>query len=200
MKQVVVIHGGDVFATYDEYLSSLRNFKIESIDFFKGKRDWKAGLQDELGEKYEVLAPRMPNPTNARYLEWKIWFEKMIPFLNENVILVGNSLGASFIAKYLSEENLPKKILGTFLIAGVYDTDINKPMIEFVVPKLPTLLEQQSGTVFLYHSKDDPFVNFTELAKFQKVLPHATARIFKDRGHFLGQETFPELIADIKGV
>ena len=198
MKQVVVIHGGDSFLTYDAYLSSLKNLKVESADSFRPKKDWKATSQEVLGGEYDVLLPRMPNKNNAKYLEWKIWFEKMIPFLNKEIILVGHSLGASFIAKYLSEENFPKKILGTFLVAGVYDTDIDKPMIEFVVPKLPTLLKQQGGPVFLYHSKDDPFVNFTELVKFQKALPNATARVFENRGHFFGQETFPELVADIK--
>ena len=28
-KQVLVIHGGDAFATYEEYLSFLRNYKVD---------------------------------------------------------------------------------------------------------------------------------------------------------------------------
>ena len=28
-KQVVVIHGGDIFKTYDEYLDFLRNYEID---------------------------------------------------------------------------------------------------------------------------------------------------------------------------
>ena len=36
MKQVIAIHGGDAFSTYEEYLDDLRNFKIESIEYFRG--------------------------------------------------------------------------------------------------------------------------------------------------------------------
>ena len=39
MKQVIAIHGGDAFSTYEEYLDDLRNFKIESIEYFKGHND-----------------------------------------------------------------------------------------------------------------------------------------------------------------
>ena len=52
---------------------------------------------------------RLQYRTNARYEEWKIWFERMIPFLNDNVILVGHSLGGIFFVKYLSENLLPIK-------------------------------------------------------------------------------------------
>lgn len=109
MKQIVVIGGGDAFPTYDAYLSFLKNFKAENIDYFKETPNWKSSLQEVLGDEYEVLAPRMPNKSNAKYVEWEIWFEKMFPFLNGEVILVGHSLGASFLAKYLSEEQFPKR-------------------------------------------------------------------------------------------
>ncbi len=63
----------------------------------------------------------MPNKTNAQFEEWKIWFEKFIPFLNDGVILVGHSLGGVFLAKYLSENKFPKKIGGVFLVSAVYE-------------------------------------------------------------------------------
>ena len=38
MKQVIAIHG-EMPSTYEEYLDDLRNFKIESIEYFKGHND-----------------------------------------------------------------------------------------------------------------------------------------------------------------
>src|SRR4026208_1089333 len=100
-KQVVVIHGGDAFETHSEYIAFLKEYVVDSLKFFTDTR-WKARLQTDLEEEYEVISPKMPNAFNARYEEWKIWFEKLIPLLDNEVILVGHSLGGIFIAKYLS--------------------------------------------------------------------------------------------------
>jgi predicted alpha/beta hydrolase family esterase len=199
MKQVVAIHGGDAFSSYEAYLADLRQFVIESVDYFRAKKDWKANLQESLGNEHEVFLPQMPNKYNAKYEEWKIWFEKLIPFLNDEVILIGHSLGASFLAKYLSEERFPKKIAGTFLVSGPYDKDGERPIVEFVLPSSLTLLEEQGGKIFLYHSQDDPVVQFSELAKYQAALPHSHVTVLEDRRH-VNQESFPEIVADIKSL
>ena len=104
-QQIIVIHGGTTFDTYKNYLSFLKNREIK-LDRLKSNRDWKDNLQEKLGENFEVLSPRMPNGTNARYKEWKIWFERIIPFFGKNIILLGHSLGGIFLAKYLSEKNI----------------------------------------------------------------------------------------------
>ncbi len=198
MRQVVVIGGGDAFATYEEALAFLKNEKIESLDYFK-RKSWKSGLGLVLGEEYEVVSVRMPNPENAKYLEWKIWFEKIIPFLQDGVVLVGHSLGGIFVAKYLGKENFPKKIRATFLLGAPYDADGPRKIVEFDLPPSLERFLNQSDKIFLYHSTDDPVVAFSELAKYQRALPSATARVFSDRGHF-NQEEFPEIVADIKSL
>ena len=193
MKQLVFIHGGETFNTYEEYLEALRSWTYDS------KRDaakrWRDTLADGLGSDWEVLLPTMPSKFNAKYIEWKIWFEKVIPYLEDGAILVGHSLGGSFLVKYLSEEQLPKKISATFLVATPYD----KSLPEFPVPDSLAQFEQQAGKMFLYHSEDDFVVPFKELAEFQKALPTASVRTFTDRGHFL-QSEFPEIIQDILSV
>lgn len=199
MKQVVIIHGGDAFATYEEYLDTLENATLD--DPRLRTKGWKSLLPENLGPEYEVLAPRMPNSANAKYIEWKIWFEKHFPFLNDEVLLVGHSLGAVFLAKYLSESTFPKKIAATFLIAGPkdWDDECNRPLHEFAVQGPLDRLQAQGGKIFLYHSSDDPIVAITEFEKYQQSLPTATFRALDGRGHFVGDE-FPELLADIRSV
>lgn len=196
MKQVIVIHGGDSFATYEEYLQFLKDIPIEIGASRKG---WKAGLAEVLGEEYEVIQPSMPNKQNARYPEWELWFEKHVPFMQDGVVLVGHSLGGSFLAKYLSEKRLPISILGTFLVAAPYNLDGDHNLVDFAAPDSLELLAEQGGEIFLYHSTDDPVVEFSELAKYQAALPNAQARIFDDRQHF-NQEDFPELVSDIRSL
>ena len=195
-----MIGGGDTFPTYDAYLARLKDKRIESIDFFKPHPDWKTNLQSALSADYEVLLPVMPNKQNAKYPEWKIWFEKLIPFLENGVVLIGYSLGASFLVRYLAENDFPVPIGATIVVAGAYSTDMDDMAAEFAAPASLALLEKQGGRIFLYHSTDDPIVPFAELAKYQAALPRATARIFNDHGHFFGRETFPELVADIKSL
>lgn len=199
MKQVVVVHGGDTFTTHGEYIAFLKEFVIGSAEYFKKEPDWKATLQRELGDGYDVLLPQMPNKWNARYAEWRLWFEKMFPFLQDKVILVGHSLGASFLAKYLSEETFPKQISATFLVSGPYDRDGERPLAEFSLPPSLSRLEEQGGRIFLYHSSDDPVVPIRELSKYRNALPRAAVRTFTDRGHF-NQGSFPEILSDIRNV
>ena len=66
-------------------------------------------LDKVLGGGYEVLIPQMPNSQNARYSEWKILFEKIISILDDEIILIGHSLGGIFLVKYFSENDYAKK-------------------------------------------------------------------------------------------
>lgn len=196
-QQVLVIHGGDTFATQEEYLADLASYAVDLTDG-TGK-GWKTWLVEALGSDYGVTLPRMPNSMNARYTEWKTWFEKYIPLLEDGIILVGHSLGGSFLAKYLSEESFPKKIRATFLIAAPYDMDGDRHLVEFVPKDSLDLLSTQGGEIFLYQSRDDDVVSFGELEKYRLVLPNAHVRVFENKGHF-NQETFPELVDDIKSL
>ncbi|KKT94693.1 MAG: hypothetical protein UW97_C0035G0009, partial [Parcubacteria group bacterium GW2011_GWA2_45_15] len=145
-KQVVVIHGGDTFETYEEYLNFLRGYEIDIERYKSDKRDWKPWLRQRLGSDYEVILPIMPNKTNARFDEWKIWFEKFIPFLHDNVLLIGHSLGGTFLAKYLSENQFKKKIKAVFLVGAVYGRDSEGySLVSFT---LPTNLNLQTETIY----------------------------------------------------
>jgi predicted alpha/beta hydrolase family esterase len=202
-KQVVVIHGGSsAFPTYEDFLENLRTKPIY-IDRFKGQGDWKSRLPQALGDEYEVIYPSMPNKENARYPEWKLWFERFIPFMEDGVVLIGHSLGGIFLARYLSEEDLPKKIAGTFLVAAPFEMrgkgETQRVVSEFVLPPSLEKFQKQGGKVFLYHSKDDPIVDIAEVEKYRQALPDAAVRIFEDRKH-QNQQEFPEIVEDIKNL
>ena len=160
-QQILIIHGGNVNKSYDDYLEFLKNYKIDLNKVKNG--GWKDYLQDELGDDYEIIFPQMENYHNAKYNEWKIWFEKFFPFLKDSLILIGGSLGGIFLAKYLSENDFPVKIKAVFLIAAPFD---NGYLGDFALPSSLEKLEKQSEKIFLYHSKDDPSVPFAEMEKY----------------------------------
>jgi uncharacterized protein len=196
-RQVLVIHGGNTFASYEEYLKDLEQ---KEIDWERlTQKSWKDTLQEELGDDYEIVQPRMPNPHNAKYLEWKIWFEKVVPLLNGSVVLVGHSLGAMFLAKYLAEDEIGLEVKATFLIAPPYKEGANDSLADFKVPEDLSWIMGQGGSVTFYHSRDDVVVPFDNLEEYRKRLPEANFKEFEDRQHF-NQTKFPELVEDIKSL
>jgi len=197
-KQVILIHGGSTFNTYKDYLAFLKGLKIDLNRYTRIK--WNDSLRKDLGSKFDILLPKMPNPINAKYNEWKILFKKIALLLDNNVILIGHSLGAIFLVKYLSENRFPKKILATLLISPPYDEEgMEESLGDFILPKNLNKLNKQGGKIFIYQSKDDLVVPYSHLKKYKKALPEAIVREFKKRGHF-NQSKFPELIRDIKGL
>jgi len=196
-KQVVVIHGGDTFDSYEEYLNYLKNTPI-NLERFK-RKGWKDTLEEKLGKNYEVIAPEMPSWNNAKYLEWKIYFKNLLHHVRPNAIFVGHSLGSIFLAKYFSENEYPKKALAVILVATPYAVKGEKGMADFILPKSLSKFSDQVENIFLYHSIDDPMVSFSDLKKYKKALPTATERVFKDRGHFISSK-FPEIVREIKNL
>jgi predicted alpha/beta hydrolase family esterase len=196
--QIIVIHGGDNFDTYQEYLDFLKDYEIDFNRYKSAYKGWKENLEGNLGQGYEVILPEMPNAFNAKYVEWELWFNKLVPFFADEVVLVGHSLGGTFLAKYLAENIMPKKIRAVFLISPAHDADdADYSMADFILPEHLDKISEQSNHILIYHSQDDPVVPFKDLSKFKKQLPKATIRIFTDRGHF-NQEHLPELAVDIK--
>lgn len=198
--QIVIIRGGNTFDTYEEYIEFLRAYQID-FERVKGvKQRWQDTLAEELGEAYEVIQPTMPSKDNAKYLEWKIWFEKHFSFLQNDLIFIGNSLGGIFLAKYLSENRLPVSIKALYLVAAPYDAEGSPySLADFVLPKSLDLLNEQVGEIYLIQSKDDPVVKYTDVERYAAHLPNARQMLFADRGHFL-QESFPEIVEKIKAL
>ncbi len=194
MKQIVIVHGGSSFNSYENYLDNIKNSQLhyERLLWAQKWREWLA--QTTTG--YDVLLPDFPNKQNAQYEEWKIYFEKLLLLLGSDVQLVGYSLGAMFLAKYLHESPLSSPVRRLVLVSPCYDNESIEDLGSFRVMSA-TGLEKSAREIHLFHSKDDPVVPFTELAKFQCDLPTAKAHIFEDRNHFF-QPTFPELKERLK--
>jgi predicted alpha/beta hydrolase family esterase len=195
--QVFIIHGGMTFKSKKDYLHFLRTKEV-SID---KKIKWSDEfLEKNLGKNFEIIKPRMPLADNAKYEEWKVYFERFFPLLNDNIILIGSSLGGTFLAKYLSENKFPKKILSTYLICPPYDNTLpGEDLVGgFKLKSDLSLLEKNSKNLYLMFSKDDDVVPLAHIEKFKKKLKNADFIIYESKnGHFKIPE-FPEIIKMIK--
>lgn len=196
-RQVFALHGGTTFEDDEEFLVFLQK-KLLELKHLKPGRDWKSHLEAGLGEGYDVYLPQMPNKQNAKYREWKVWFERIIPLMEGEPVLIGHSLGGLFLAKYLSEEPFPVTPHTLMLIAAPFDLDrtSSDSLADFVLPASLAPLRGLGSRVHLYHSTDDMVVPYDNALKYQAALPEARLSTFSDRGHF-NQEAFPELVDDI---
>jgi predicted alpha/beta hydrolase family esterase len=200
MQQVFYIHGGNAYSNYADYLNELKTMIIPTLLGEVSFKKWSETLRDGLGEEYEVFMPSMPNSKNAKYQEWKIWFERHFEFLHNDIILVGWSQGGYFLSKYLIEEKLPFTVKALILVAAVFEpADFGgEDGGDFAFDTTRTgELENVARNIVIMHSTDDFVVPYEHALKYKEALPHAELVTFEDKNHFLISE-FPELIAKIK--
>jgi predicted alpha/beta hydrolase family esterase len=195
--QIFIIHGGMTFRNQRDYLRFLKTREISIEEKIRWTDEF---LKKNLGKNFQIIKPRMPLADNAKYEEWKINFERFFPKLKNNIILIGGSLGGIFLAKYLSENKFPKKILSTYLICPPYDDSLSGEDLAggFKLKSDLSLLEKNSKKLYLMFSKDDNTVPVYHAEKYRKKLKNAKIIIYKSKnGHFKISK-FPEIIRMIK--
>ena len=163
-SQVLFVHGGGEGA-------------------YEADKKLAASLWDALGTGYEVRAPKMPDEDSPEIEAWKGKIAGELAAMGGEAILVGHSVGALMLLKYLSEEEVEKPVVGLFLVAAPYvgtgGWEIEEGALrEDFASKLP-----QGLPMFLYHGRADEVVPFDHLALYAEVLPRATVREFDGRGH-----------------
>lgn len=196
MKQVVVIHGGTTFSTYEKYLTHLSTATVR-VERMRYQPKWKERLQQHLGNNYDVLLPSMPNKTNAVYDEWKIYFDRVVSVLSDNCVLVGHSLGAVFLVKYLSENQVPIRIAATILIGAPFSDERAEDLTNFAISTITNLFADQAGNVTFFVGTDDPVIDMVEYERYKTTLPHVQYRLLSAPDHFVREE-LPELIETIR--
>ena len=163
-KRVLFVHGGGQGA-YEE------------------DRKLAANLRVSLGASYDVRCPEMSDEDSPKYEAWKDRIARELVAPGGEIILVGHSLGASILLKYLSEEKSEKPVAGIFLLAppywGVEDWEVGEYALrEDFASTLPRELP-----IFFYHSRDDEVVPFVHLTLYAEKLPRAAVCEFDGRGH-----------------
>jgi predicted alpha/beta hydrolase family esterase len=179
-KRVLFVHGGGQGA-YEE------------------DRKMAANLRDAVGTAYDLRYPKMPNQESHVYEAWRVQIAKELVALDGGVILVGHSLGASILLKYLSEEKVEKPGAGLFLIApphwGAEDWEVDEYELQAdFASKLP-----EERPMFFYHGHDDEVVPFAHLAQYPEILSQVTIHEFDGRGHRFG-DNLSEVARDTKGL
>lgn len=141
-----------------------------------------ASLTAELGDAYQVHYPQMPGEDEpSSSLQAQIG--RVITAIRGDVILVGHSVGASAVLKYLSENEVRKKIDGVFLAATPFWGGEGWHYEGFTMQENFADRLSKNVPIFFYHSRDDETVPFAHLALYRQKLAMATIREIPKGGH-----------------
>lgn len=167
---------------------------------YKADEKLVASLRASLGTSYEIDYPVMQNEEEADYETWSHQITKKINDVKDNVILVGHSVGASVLVKFITEQQKSKAIAGVFLMAAPYwGGDGGWTYDGYEKLMLSDRINSIDLPLFLYHSDDDEVVPFAHLFLYAKKFPAATLRKLKGRGHQLSNN-LSEVANDIKNI
>jgi predicted GIY-YIG superfamily endonuclease/predicted alpha/beta hydrolase family esterase len=202
-KQIILVKWWESKENYKDYYEFLEKQKYDP--FKEEVKRWNRNLWEKLWKNYEILVHKTFNKDYSDYKSWKIMFEKMFPFFEKNIIFVGHSMWAIFLAKYFEEEKFYTKlskldinILKIILIAPPFKDIKNDVLWDFNFENTEFKnLKKLQDKIKIFASKDDFVVPFEDIEDYKKALPKVEYSIFEDRWHFL-QEEFLELIEEIK--
>lgn len=194
---VLIIHGGMTFRNRKDYLHYLKTKKVSIEPRINWAGDY---LEKKLGPKFKVIRPRMPQRDDAKYSDWKIFFERYLPLLKGKFILIGNSLGGIFLAKYLSEHKLAKKAHAVYMVCTPFDDTVPTEDLVggFKLKSKIVQLENNATHVRMLFSKDDEVVPVSHAKKYATKLDKTEIYIFDGKNGHFNVPTFPEIVKMIK--
>lgn len=156
---------------------------------------WAKWLKEELEKRgYETFFETMPDSVIARGEYWLPFLEQHIK-AGENDVIVGWSSGAVAAMRYAEGHTLRGSVL-----VGPCTTDLGieleKQSGYFDTPWQWQKIKDNQQHIALFYSDNDPFIpqeQFEIVA--QELAPEV--KKFHGRGHFIEENTFPELLEHI---
>jgi predicted alpha/beta hydrolase family esterase len=180
-KQVLFIQGGGA-GTYDEWDNKL----VDS-------------LQRELGPGYSVSYPRMPDEGDPGYAAWKAALLEEIGRLDDGAVLVGHSIGGTFLINTLAEAPPKRQLAGVFLIAPPFAGPGGWSM-DGIAATMDLGAGRPAGMpIHLYHGSQDDTVPWAHANLYAQALPGAVVHRLDGRDHQLNDD-LAELAADVRAL
>jgi predicted alpha/beta hydrolase family esterase len=187
MKNAIIVHGKPSKEVYysEDYPSS-SNFA------------WIPWLQKQLIIRdIKTDTPEMPYSYKPQYSIWKTEFERFE--ITQNTILIGHSVGAGFLIRWLSE-NKDIKTGKVILVAPSIDP-YKKSETGFCDFEIDKDLIKHTEKISIFTSDNDS-ENINESVKILKTkIPDIKVITLKGKGHFIpsdtGTDKFPEILEEI---
>ena len=170
----------------------------------EGARDADALMVAELKRRlapHNIRFPPMPDEADPSYSRFKPVIEHELRVLNDGAIVIGHSLGASFLLKLLTTTARRKLFGGLFLLATPYwgGAGWRYEGFEQVALRANYAEALPRAPLHFYHCRDDATVPFAHLALYAADLPGARVHAFDSGGHQF-ENRLGEIAADVRSL
>ena len=185
-----------------------RAFIIHGWDSHPGE-GWLPWLKHELEAcDFRVSVPAMPDPRHPAIDKWVSRIQMEVGSPDDHTFLIGHSIGAQAILRYLQTLGDAERIGGAVLVAGwvtltpaAYeqegDKETAKPWLETPIDWEKVKAHTASFTALF--SDNDPFVPIADAKMFHQKLD-AEIIIDHDKGHFSGSDGVIKLPSALEAV
>lgn len=162
----------------------------------KPNEAWFPWLKKELEKKgFKVSVPQMPN---ADYPVISSWVKKLstnIGTPDNELILIGHSIGCQTILRYLETINTPIKgivlVAGWFTLTGLETEEEQQTVQPWLDTHIDFKIVKKTKSIAIF-SDNDPYVPLENIKMFEKQLGAKTITLHK-RGHIGAYDKCPQL-------
>ena len=148
---------------------------------------WYPQTKKELEKKaFKVQVPEMPETANPKLSGWLPKLKEIIKNPDENLFLVGHSLGCITIMRYLESLSGKEKVGGVVFVAGFTDDLGFKELTNFFTKPINFEKVKRGAKSFCaINSDNDPYVSLEYGKEFEKKFG-AKLIVKHKMGHFSG--------------
>jgi predicted alpha/beta hydrolase family esterase len=179
------------------------NKRIFLIHGWEGhpEEGWRPWLRKELEKRNcEVFVPEMPDTNFPKMNGWLSKLKEVVGVPDENVYLVGHSLGCIAILRYLESFRPEERVGGVILVAGFTDDLGFKELSNFFeTPINFEEIKKHCQNFMAIHSDNDQYVPLKYGDIFKEKL---NAKVIVEHGmkHFSGDDGITELPVVLKEI
>ena len=169
-RQVLFLQGGGV-GVHDEWDDKL----VDS-------------LRRKLGDGYQVRYPRLPQEDDPSYIRWSVAIRRELADLPDGAVVVGHSVGGTFLINALAERSTKRELQAVILIAAPFVGPGGWPGEEFELPHDLGARLPPDATVHLFHGLQDDTVPPLHADLYAAVIPQAQVHRLPRRNHQLDND------------
>jgi predicted alpha/beta hydrolase family esterase len=154
--------------------------------------DWDAELVDsltrELGERYEVRYPKMPQEDDPSFAGWSAAIRQELAALGGGAVVAGHSVGATILAGCLADASLHRRWAAIVLISAPFVGAGGWPSEEVGLPQDLGARLPLDVPVYLFHGLDDQTVPPEHVDLYARAIPQAQVHRIPQRDHQLNND------------
>ena len=160
--------------------------------------DWDArlveSLRRELGDRYEVRYPRMPDEDDPSYARWSAAIRRELASMADGgdgadgAVVIGHSVGGTILVHALAEHPPERRLGGIVLIAAPFVGPGGWPGDGFEPPDDLGARLPRGVPVHVFHGLDDETAPPSHADLYARVLPQARVHRLPGRDHQLNDD------------